>query len=286
MSIVLVIVGLLVGGVLAGHDLIDAAAQRAQIAQINRYNTDVHIFDLQYNYLPGDIKDPYATQYGFQPRGTASGQGDGNGVLEANCDSSPGGNYGFYVGCGELATFWVDLSTAKLIDSGIFYKGVGYPNPITPSYTDMTTTPTLTGWLPTAKLGSNMFVYVFSLQSTNYFAVSTATALAWNLIGGSSPGFTVQQAANIDKKIDDGLPQSGSVIACYINYNAASGLAVWAAGGSQQGASGGINCVPTTAATPYAVTNCYDNNGVAGPQRYSLVQNAGLQNCALSFQFQ
>jgi prepilin-type N-terminal cleavage/methylation domain-containing protein len=41
MSIVLVIIGLIVGGVLVGQDLIRAAYIRAQITQIEKFNTAV-----------------------------------------------------------------------------------------------------------------------------------------------------------------------------------------------------------------------------------------------------
>src|SRR5579871_3923101 len=82
LSIVLVIIGLIVGGILTGRDLIDAAAQRAQIAQIEKYNTAVNTFRIKYGYLPGDIPDPYASNFGFQARGSVSGEGDGNGIIE------------------------------------------------------------------------------------------------------------------------------------------------------------------------------------------------------------
>jgi hypothetical protein len=47
-----------------------------------------------------------------------------------------------------------------------------------------------------------------------------------------------------------------------------------------------LNNIPYTGATAYASTNCYDNNGVAGPQTYSLAQNSSAVNCALSFKMQ
>jgi prepilin-type N-terminal cleavage/methylation domain-containing protein len=54
MSIVLVIIGLIVGGVLVGQSLISAAAVRAQISQIERYQTAVNAFRDKYSGLPGD----------------------------------------------------------------------------------------------------------------------------------------------------------------------------------------------------------------------------------------
>src|SRR5471030_1667850 len=84
LSIVLVIIGLIVGGVLVGQDLIRAAEVRATIAQIEKYNTAVNTFRGKYNALPGDMNASTATAFGFSPRATAgtAGLGDGNGVIE------------------------------------------------------------------------------------------------------------------------------------------------------------------------------------------------------------
>ena len=81
LSIVLVIIGLITGGILVGQDLIKAAETRGQISQIEKFNTAVNTFEGKYGYLPGDIPNPYATQFGFQSRGTWTGQGDGNGMI-------------------------------------------------------------------------------------------------------------------------------------------------------------------------------------------------------------
>lgn len=283
MSIVLVIIGLIIGGILAGRDLIDAAAQHAQIAQINNYNTAVLAFENKYGYLPGDIPDPVASNFGFQARGTAAGEGDGNGILEGNCAGNL--NNGFDQGCGELPFFWVDISKAGLIDRSIVTSG-GYPS-MTAS-TSVNGSALVATWLPTSKLSRNTFIYVFSYGGANYFGISVVDGIGWTLWTAGSPGVTVQQAFNIDSKIDDGLPQSGSVTACYVNSSLEDHRAIWSAGGGNEGSpvtAYGHNCDPTTAATAYANTNCYDNNNVAGTEKYSLSQNANIQNCALAFRF-
>src|SRR5271156_1365895 len=82
LSIVLVIIGLIVGGVLVGRDLIASAQVRSQITQIEKYNTATNTFRAKYGYLPGDIPDPLAFNSGFQHRGSYAGEGDGNGVIE------------------------------------------------------------------------------------------------------------------------------------------------------------------------------------------------------------
>lgn len=297
LSIVLTIIGLIIGGVLTGQNLINNSTVNAQIAQINQYNTAVGTFRTKYNGLPGDLVDPYATNYGFQPRGTYAGQGDGNGVLQGNCNNTTAS--GMQQGCGELAVFWQDLSSAGLINlsvkSGVSYPQTGfyYPgisiNPW-PNIT-ATSTPSLSGWAPTAKLGNSQYVIITSFSSTNYFVVQKLFQIGWDaettgVLGTPGNAMTVQQAYNIDSKMDDGMPQSGNVIACESDYDANTNFPSWAAGGGATGASGGNPCLPTTAAILYAATNCFDNSNVAGPQKYSVAKNATMQNCALSFRMQ
>lgn len=289
-SIVLVIIGLIVGGILTGQDLIDAAAQRAQISQIERYNTAVLAFQSKYGALPGDLSDPMASSFGFQPRGTNDGEGDGDGNLRGNCADTAGSSQGVQTGCGELAVFWEDLSTAGLIDTTILGhdKGANYPNIKDHPSIDITlsSTPSLYQWLPAAKIGTGNFVYVVTDSRQAYFAVSSVTTLKWNISSTVSPGLKVQHAYNIDRKIDDGLPQSGNVTACYLNNTIANGLHIWASGGLAQGAPGTGDCTATTAATIPAATDCYGNNHTAGTMQYSVSSNANLLNCALSFSFQ
>lgn len=283
LSIVLVIIGLITGGILTGRDLIDAATVRAQISQVEKYQTAVNTFRGKYSCLPGDCSA--AASFGFQPRGTFTGEGDGNGILESNCVNTAGTYTGFQVGCGENGVFWQDLSTAGLIDGVVPYTGqTGWPS----TTTDYTTyLPALYTGVPNPKLGSGLNVmYVYSNGGRNYFGLSSAYKISYYLVGASNPNVTVQQAYNIDKKADDGLPQSGATTACYMNYNVSTSSAVWAAGNSLQGANGGTACTPTTTATAYLSTDCYDNGGVAGTQTYALAQNANLPNCALSFRFQ
>jgi hypothetical protein len=97
----------------------------------------------------------------------------------------------------------------------------------------------------------------------------------------SNPGLTVAQAYSIDKKVDDGLPQSGSVFAMYLNGDVTSG------DGPEWAGTNAVTGAPYTTATQGGPTTCFDNGDAAGPQQYSLSQSNGSNvNCALSFQFQ
>ena len=66
LSIVLVIVGLLVGGVLVGQDLIRAAKIRSQIGQIEQFTLASQAFRLKYDSKPGDMLGTKAVKFGFR----------------------------------------------------------------------------------------------------------------------------------------------------------------------------------------------------------------------------
>src|ERR1700744_2868548 len=85
LSIVLVIIGLIVGGILVGQDLIRAAETRAQISQIEKYNSAVNTFRGKFGALPGDMALSVANQFGFATGSSCdgtTGKRDGNGLLD------------------------------------------------------------------------------------------------------------------------------------------------------------------------------------------------------------
>lgn len=298
LSLVLVIIGLIVGGILVGQDLIRAAEIRAQISQIEKYQTAANTFRGKYNALPGDLNAATATQYGFMLRGSYAGQGDGNGLLEGAMSNDPLGHSGINLYGGETAMFWVDLSKAQLIDDN-FTTASPLLSPALVSATQVG------AYFPEAKLGRGNYVAVWSggWLSANGHGTDGINYLSVASFLGGDPGsgaefttttMTVQQAYGIDKKMDDGLPQSGRVMAMYYGM-----MNFWAAGGNSSsfgqangGACDSALCGPVVPgdgiATAADATTCYDNGNVPGAtEHYSLGFNAGANpNCALSFQFQ
>ena len=312
LSVVLVVIGLLVGGVLTGQDLIKSAEARAEITQIEKYNTAVNTFQAKYDALPGDMNQRTASAFGFASRGTACGsstcpgEGDGNGVIEG----LQWGNTacGTCTTAGETVMFWSDLTYANgqnlnLIE-GSFSAGsiIGWPNNAASAVTGSG----IGLYLPQAKIGNGNYIIVWSGGYTsgygwanlvgggdgqNYYTI-TAVSIFGGVPGSGGGGYaasmygaagmTVKQAYSIDSKIDDGLPQTGNVKAI---FECATGM-YWAAGnnactGPYPGAG------PGTVAAPSAIT-CFDNGGNASnPMQYSLSQSGGNNvNCALSFRFQ
>lgn len=274
-NIALVIIGLIVGAILVGQSLLNAAAARGQISQIEKYNQAVGMFREKYGSLPGDIPNPDATSYGFQSRGQYAGEGDGNGILEGVYSNAAGQNCGADQITGENGMLWVDLSTAHLIDGGF--------SSATPTvYNGGTSAVGL--YLPAAKIGAGNYVYSWSTGGMNYWGISSITWLGSG-IPTSQPMLTVAQAYAIDNKVDDGLPQSGRVTAQYLDgssfgYSIGTGFG-WAG-------SGGVTGGPYTTATPGTSTTCFDNGNTSGAvQKYSISRSNGTGvNCAVSFRLQ
>ncbi len=105
LSIVLVIIGLLIGAVLKGQELIESARLKSLMTQINSYKTATQIFKDRYGSLPGDFDEATTVL-------NASANGDGDGIIDGN-----GGN-------GEGPLFFEHLVRAELI------SGVSVNDPI------------------------------------------------------------------------------------------------------------------------------------------------------------
>lgn len=111
-AIVLVIIGLLVGGVMVGKDLISGGEVAKQAAQISQYKTAVSSFRDKYNGLPGDLTAATANRFQMITRSGTAGHGDGNGFIEGCAYNARN------AGC-ETLLFWTDLSFAGLISPSL-----------------------------------------------------------------------------------------------------------------------------------------------------------------------
>jgi len=288
---VLVIIIILVGGVLTVKVLLSAASLRDQISQIERYNNASRTFQLKYEYLPGDIAEPKASQFGFAPRGRLGGQGDGDNSITGFTQGDKH-KYGWYA-CGEPLMFWVDLSKAELIDS---HFSAARPDECPK---DNIEAKGIADYYPRAKFGNDTYIYILNpysdtrddfynptphYKNTNFFTISKVQKIAFADKSGetvSETGINVTVAYNIDKKIDDGMPLSGKVIAA----GAAEGEFFFANGDRNLIRDGDL--MPSDKAIIPSSSTCYDNhNNPKNPVEYSITQRGILENnCMLSFQF-
>jgi prepilin-type N-terminal cleavage/methylation domain-containing protein len=181
LAIVIVIIGLIVGGVLVGQDLIKAAQVRAVVSQIQSLDAAINTFRSKYDGLPGDLVR--AVSFGLA---TAGNDGDGDGLIR---DDDGGALTTFD---GEVQQFWRHLSRAQLVAGN--YDGTG-----TALGTDF----------PDNKLKKGGIVtFGPSGSSLNFYAIAAAT-------GGITytDGITPVEAFGIDSKLDDGFPDTGIVTA-------------------------------------------------------------------------
>lgn len=275
LSIVLVIIGLIVGGILTGQELIRAAGIRATLSQVEKFNTATRTFQGKFGALPGDILSTQAQAFGLYYVTTANGNsnalayGNGDGIIQGYYSGAyiTGGTFG-----GEIAMFFLHLSQAGLIN-GMYGAGgadviiigattTGGSSGTLPQVSVTTPSGTIGEILPPAKLGNGNYFTVASTSGQNYYVLSGITQINTGLSITSTNNLTPLDAYAMDKKIDDGLPASGKVFALdttayAISYASAQGITTPAAN----------NCVNGTA---YYTTSTFGNT----------------QNCSLRFDFQ
>ncbi len=198
LSIVLVIIGLIVGGILTGRDLIHAAEIRATISQIEKYNTAVNAFRDKYVCIPGDCAN--AVSLGLGQTGGPGDNGDGNGIVYSN---SAMFNWGGFLK--ETFNFWYHLQQAGMVSDGSFSGEIG-----TNSFNG-----DFSGYEPQLKIRSGAFVSAVSATGSNI----NMFLLNSNPPSGSAyynaTTLTGIEAYMFDTKIDDGMPYSGNVVFNY-----------------------------------------------------------------------
>jgi prepilin-type N-terminal cleavage/methylation domain-containing protein len=211
LAIVLVIIGLIIGGVLVGQDLIKAAEIRAQISQIESYNAAVNTFRTRFNGLPGDIRN--ITSFYSSTSFADIRNGNGNKQLE-QCDTA-GATCGTYAAAGayeavdgaiftgEIVQFWHHLSAAELI--GGSFNGLGY--------VAATNGATINFAFPASKLDRNG-IGVYASGGKNYYQIGILSGADAPTTGEYriAPSLTPEESFNIDSKVDDGRPGTGSIV--------------------------------------------------------------------------
>ncbi|MCE2926590.1 MAG: type II secretion system GspH family protein [Rickettsiales bacterium] len=207
LSIVLVIIGLITGGVLVGRDLIFAAQVRQQISQIESLDVATNTFKLKYNAIPGDIKN--ASELNLGTAGGPGDNGNGNGQLDVGAGSVL-----------ETHRFWHHLSRSNLIN-GTYNQPVPYdpyfgplPGKDSPALKlpmialDGNGTPSQRNNIGGIVVAySRMYKDIMDLPFTNAWLMATSS-YDTEAIGGY-PGV---YARSIDFKLDDGAPTSGNIV--------------------------------------------------------------------------
>lgn len=210
LSIVLVIIGLIVGGVLVGQDLIRAAQIRSVVKDIEQYKTAVYTFRTKYDCLAGDC--PNATTYFGAENATPATCQTTASTGTLTCDGNGDGQVADTTY--EMFRFWQQLAIAGLIKGK--YTGVSGASG---SAHHILGTNAPSSAINGAVFGFSYFnypngdsnTYAMNYENTFWFGAVTVSR-------PQNPVFSPAEAQVIDKKIDDGKPATGFVISLS-NYN-------------------------------------------------------------------
>jgi prepilin-type N-terminal cleavage/methylation domain-containing protein len=200
LSIVLVILGLLVGGVLVGQSLVRSAELRAITTEQHLYETAVEAFKDQYSALPGDMPNAFAFW----------GATCGTDALGASVGCNGNGNRSIEMADGENVNAWEHLSRAGLIEGAYDGTGAiisGIFDAVVPSAANV----------PNSKFPQG-FWELADAETVGY-AGTFGKGVALRLSGVSpvkigttaTEGLTHGEAFKIDSKSDDGSATTGKI---------------------------------------------------------------------------
>ena len=200
LAIVLMIIGLLIGGILRGQELMNNARLQNISKQITSYSAAVTTFQDAYSAYPGDLANAISRLPGCET-GNTNGcrNGNGNGII---------GNLGLVYILGdqtiasENTQFWKHLALIHLL-TGInpsaseLEFGISHPS------------------VPT---GGGLTVATSQKNPGDPTGTTFDGALVLRLHGDlistvteTNPAVSPQQASYIDRKMDDGVPNTGDV---------------------------------------------------------------------------
>ncbi len=206
LAIVMTIIGLLIGGILKGQEMINNARLTSFITGMKSYMAAKVSFQDKYSNLPGDFvlaqnKLPNCTDATF------CFNGDGDGAIG---DTSTSGFNASQAG----------INTTPQVETSMFWKHMALAGYITGI--NVSSDPTAPAWGITHP--SSPFVGGLMIGYNREYSGSPNTdetghflMVIGDINNNASQGFgrnplTPKQAWLIDKKLDDGMPNTGSVL--------------------------------------------------------------------------
>ncbi|MDB2414349.1 prepilin-type N-terminal cleavage/methylation domain-containing protein [Rickettsiales bacterium] len=201
-AIVIVIIGLILAGVVSGQDLIKQAQIRSVINNINKYNTAINTFTIKYHGVPGDLLNAHEF-WGSDCDSTAANcNGDGSRLVEWVATAGQNSNL-------ENLRAWQHLSLAGLVNAS--YTGVyAYPTFINVTMPPASVDGGCYSYLVTGTTSTTYTGRFGSMKNGLYIGKPSLVADYQGRLC-SAPLFEPIEAYSIDLKVDDALPNSGSM---------------------------------------------------------------------------
>jgi prepilin-type N-terminal cleavage/methylation domain-containing protein len=200
LSIVLVIIGLLIGGILVGQSMIQSAKVNKVIREYQQYEIMMNQFKTKYRSLPGDIPSNFSNTN----LGTI---GNGDGVINYSVANNK-----------EAVLAWINLKTAGFLNNCICDGGAAG----NAGFSNATTSTPLSSYNPKARWAVGAQSPTFSIYhflsyqlsaNTNYLLLTQDGGQDGALNWVENKKIRPQDAAAIDQKIDDARPMTGNVMA-------------------------------------------------------------------------
>lgn len=208
LAVVMIIIGLLIGGVLKGQELIGNAQVAATVAQVKAFDAATTTFRDMFEGMPGDIATPGTRLQNCLaiPCVTA---GDGDRRIERTPLAAVVVDPFAGVPAGEMLPFWAQLNAADLITginqaNGAVWGGSMPAAKINGGFT-------AGYWTGNALMNNQLggALIAANVRAGHYLALYNSPNVAVDGNGFLTPN----QAFRIDSKLDDGVPTSGSVFA-------------------------------------------------------------------------
>lgn len=206
MSIVLVIIGLIVGGILKGQEVIESARQKNLAAMVDQIKAGSNTFVDRYRSLPGDFDE------GTTKISASVANGDRNGYigsLAGLAAVSGAGIAGVNGGAGEYYSYFQGMVAAGLFGGGqvgassgaSVFSGGSTPSP-----------------LPSAPWSNTGFTVTSGIHQGDT-TQSTRLAATWlrlqgvtgAMTGAATGALPTASAYQLDQKFDDGVPMLGLI---------------------------------------------------------------------------
>jgi prepilin-type N-terminal cleavage/methylation domain-containing protein len=195
LAIVMIIIGLLIGGILKGQELIANAQVSATVAQLKGVDAATSTFRDSYGAVAGDMIN--ATVRLANCAAAPCINGNGNGTI----DSTPN----LAAQAGEALGYWAHLNAAGLVS--------GVKNSIVVTFGEALPSSPIGGGLTIGYSGVGAIAGMtpaIAPRGGHYVTLRAAPTAA---ASAASAVMSATEAARIDRKMDDASPNGGTVIA-------------------------------------------------------------------------
>ncbi len=211
LSIVLVVIGLLIGGILVAQSMIQTAKTVSFISQMAQYNVALKNFYVKYNSLPGD---------------SALFGGDGDKMIESTeYPCTPNQHCAASYMSGEIAAFWQNLSSSGLQSRDSTSYSNNYSTGIKFSGSLVNAPKAILG-NNAAVIGGRNFYWSTGSRAEDGFSILDCSAMTNNTYTCKAT-FKKEEVLAVDNKIDDGVPNTGNIFGAKFGHGFGTGILIF-----------------------------------------------------------